>query len=259
MFEISWGELVVLTGVGLTLIGRKDLPSAARMAGTQVGRLVGLLQGARARADRFAAHNELKQLQNELRSGLRELDAVKSELVVSMSGRGLMGRGLGATVSSVNKLRATATTSSMPTSLPPSIPSAMASSTAIAPGQMSQIEAAERSHARQQQQQQPSVFPPEQRRMSLPPRQTSIAAVAEDEWERQGISFRSRAEQGAGMPANYDVSTSGSALLANAIKESLIFDQYERVVQEQEDALQSKMDRIIQEKIMTKKEETKQT
>ena len=95
--------------------------------------------------------------------------------------------------------------------------------------------------------------------MSLPPRQTSIAAVAEDEWERQGISFRSRAEQGAGMPANYDVSTSGSALLANAIKESLIFDQYERVVQEQEDALQSKMDRIIQEKIMTKKEETKQT
>jgi hypothetical protein len=63
--------------------------------------------------------------------------------------------------------------------------------------------------------------------------------VAEDEWEKQGIGFVSRAEQrgsetGAGL--------SGAKLLSNLIQQSLIFDQHDRVVQEQQEALQSKFD-----------------
>ena len=73
MFDVSWGETFVLIGISFAAVGRKDLPKASKFLGTQVGRIVGLLQGARARADRFAQTNELHALQNELRSGLREL------------------------------------------------------------------------------------------------------------------------------------------------------------------------------------------
>ena len=74
----------MLSGIGLVLIGRKDLPVAAHALGRQVGRIVGLLQGARIRADRFATDHQLKQLQNEFKSGLRELDAVKAEMASAM-------------------------------------------------------------------------------------------------------------------------------------------------------------------------------
>ena len=46
MFHLSRGELAVATGLGLFLIGRRDLPKAAHVVGTQVGRVVGFLQGA---------------------------------------------------------------------------------------------------------------------------------------------------------------------------------------------------------------------
>eukprot|EP00536_Pseudo-nitzschia_multiseries_P005858 jgi/Psemu1/191709/e_gw1.118.116.1 len=87
MFDVSWGEIAVLGAVGIAVTGKRDLPTACRFVGHQLGRVVGLLQGARARADRFAHHNELRALQNELRSGLRELDHVKTELAVAASSR----------------------------------------------------------------------------------------------------------------------------------------------------------------------------
>ena len=87
MFDISWGETVVIIGISVAAIGRKDLPKASKFLGNKVGKVVGLLQGARARADLFAQSNELNALQNELRSGLRELDTVKGELAVAEIGR----------------------------------------------------------------------------------------------------------------------------------------------------------------------------
>lgn len=219
MIDISWGEIAVVFGVGMFFIGKKDLPNAARVVGTQIGRVVGLLQGARARADRFAAQNELKQLQNELRSGLRELDAVKSELAVSMSGQGLVGRGLGAMVPAVNKSTAvstTATAASTVSMMRPSIPTSASAPSASAP-------------------------------FLLRPQSQTIGAVAEEEWEKQGIAFRSRAESGSGLK-NMDTSTSGSVLLSNLIQQSLIFDQYDRAVREQDEALRSKIDQVVQKR-----------
>lgn len=240
MFEVSWGELVVVVGLGVALIGRKDLPNAARVAGTQVGRVVGFLQGARARADRFAAQNELRQLQNELRSGLRELDAVKSELAVSISGRGMVGRGLGAIVPGVNKNDGSGTPPALGES---STASAGVGTTATltpkeTPGFVGKDNTGFHEVGRAHRAGEPSST-------VLPPVSQTIAAVAEEEWEKQGIAFRSRAEQGVGI-SNFDQSTSTSVLLSNLMKETLIHDQYDRVVQEQDDALQSKVANIKQ-------------
>jgi sec-independent protein translocase protein TatB len=223
MFEVSWGEIALVLGVGVAIVGPKDLPKAARFAGTQLGRVVGLLQGARARADRFAAQNELRQLQNELRAGLRELDAVKSELAVSLSpGRGLVGRGLGSMVAGANKNN---TVQSPPSPSIVSASSPLVSSTRPSP--LTSIEELTTDHSE----------------LPLAPEAQTIAAVAEEEWEKQGIAFKSRAERGAGLE-QYDPSTSGSAILANLLTQSLVFDQYDRAVREEDRALQRKMESL---------------
>jgi hypothetical protein len=91
----------------------------------------------------------------------------------------------------------------------------------------------------------------------LAPERQTIAAVVEEEWATQGISFRSRAEQGSGLrDGAVQQSTSGSAVLANLLQQTLIFDQYDRVVQEQDNILQSKMD-SIQEKVQETKSKNK--
>ena len=242
MFEVSWGELAVVTGLGLFLIGRQDLPRAAHMLGLQVGRAVGLLQGARARADRFTANNELRQLQNELRSGLRELDAVKSELAVSMSTRGMMGRELGATVPSANRQNmqppATALSSSPVTSM--NRPSSGLSVTATQTGMGPLSRTTEPPSPIQSTNDSQETAPAEKQHYK-----TMIAAVAEEEWRKQGTHFSSRAEQGSGIMGG-DVEKTGSAMLAGLLRQNLVFDQYDRVVQEQDDALQSKVSSIIQ-------------
>jgi Sec-independent protein translocase protein TatA len=273
MIEVSWSEMFVVSALGLAMIGRKDLPQAARTAGQSLGRIVGLLQGARARADKFTAHNELKQLQNELRSGLRELDAVKSELAVSMSSRGMVGRNLGSMVPSANKndknnnaagvgtpqstprlLGAAATTSEASTRLS----GATTSSTAYGSDSNSNSTAAALRSAMSAGSKTDTAAPISDGGIAderyLAPEKQSIAAVAEEEWATQGISFRSRAEQGSGLrDGAIQQSTSGSAVLANLLQKTLIFDQYDRVVQEQDNILQSKID-SIQEKV----QETKQ-
>jgi len=52
---------------------------------------------------------------------------------------------------------------------------------------------------------------------------------------------------------NVDVEKSGSAMLAFLLKESLIFSQYDRVVQEQERAVQSRI-QSIEEKVQRQRE-----
>ncbi|OEU20181.1 hypothetical protein FRACYDRAFT_153929, partial [Fragilariopsis cylindrus CCMP1102] len=104
MFDnVSWGEIVIVGSIGIAITGKRDIPKVCHFVGSQLGRVVGLLQGARVRADQFTQHNELKSLQNELRSGLRELDQVKTELAIAASSSGMVGRSLGQTTMSANK------------------------------------------------------------------------------------------------------------------------------------------------------------
>jgi Sec-independent protein translocase protein TatA len=277
MIEVSWTEMLVVSGLGLAMIGRRDLPSAARTAGQSLGRIVGLLQGARARADKFTAHNELTQLQNELRSGLRELDAVKSELAVSMSSRGMVGRNLGSMVPSANRenntnknaagigfpnstprLQIAATTATVTTSEASTrFLGATTSSTSDGIDSNSTAAPALRTAMNKGSKSTMDTITASTNERYLAPEQQTIAAVVEEEWATQGISFRSRAEQGSGLrDGAVQQSTSGSAVLANLLQQTLIFDQYDRVVQEQDNILQSKMD-SIQEKVQETKSKNK--
>ena len=285
MIDVSWTETVVLFGVGVFLIGRKDLPKASHAVGRQVGRVVGVLQGARARADRFTADNELKALQNELRSGLRELDNVRGEFAVAASGSGLMGRGLGTMVPGANRIAASASSSrkkpividgqsssahneSSAISFPivdappsttqtmppenfgtPTTPSFLSGEAYLAAAQRVGESMAESG---------PVVSNP----LGLAPRSQSVAAVAEEEWSKQGIGFVSRAEKGTGvwerMRDNEAVEAGvtgscgqgsiskpgGAALLADLIQQSLIHDQYDRTLQEQDEALNRRAEKI---------------
>lgn len=225
--SVSWGEIFVLTGATVLLVGKKDLPVACNFLGTQIGRAVGLLQGARIRADRFAQHHELKALQNELRSGLRELDAVKSEMVLATSN--VAGRSLGSTVQSANR-------KIPPKFVPPTSEQSNHKNILQNEGPIIRSKTEPNSY---QMNYASSVMDHSQYdkdATSLPlrklaPRSHSVRAVAEEEWERRGIGFKSRAEQGG---------NNGSSLLSSIIQHSLIHDQYDRAVQEEKVNLNKK-------------------
>ena len=299
MFDISWGEIAVLGAVGVAVTGKRDLPNACRFVGHQLGRVVGLLQGARARADRFTHHNELKALQNELRSGLRELDQVKTELAVAASSRGVMGKSLGAMTPSANRIKpdlantnytkrnpssAWKTRQTPPASLqnqpaltasPPSFPTSeqrlSSGNSSLRSGTASATDASlslsdfdfqiedtpsQNDVPQQQQHQIPprSVHEPE-----LSPVVQSERAVMEEEWTKQGIGFKAQAEMGSWNysegSSNFDdesivdtTRATGSELLEHLERQCLIFDQYDRVVGEQEKEMEERVERIQNER-----------
>jgi Sec-independent protein translocase protein TatA len=257
MFNVSWGELAVLAGISVAVIGRRDLPKVAFMVGTQVGRVVGLLQGARARADRFAAQSELKQLQNELRSGLRELDAVKSELAVSMSPSAMIGRTLGPMTSNVDNNISRASTMQQQQQQTPTLGMSNPTNNSImASGMGSANNATAPSPLLAESS---NIVPSSPNFMSQSNIHQSSLAVAEQVWDNQGIGFSSAAERGVGLSssnAGYNRDQAGSVILSKLLQESLIFDQYDRIVAEQNATLQSKVT-TIQEKYEASKMEIK--
>jgi len=89
MLDISFGQFVVVSTVALMCIGRKDLPKAARMAGQGVGNSVSFLRFVRKSADKLTAEIEagegatakdIKSLKDEVMSGMREFESVRSDL-----------------------------------------------------------------------------------------------------------------------------------------------------------------------------------
>jgi Sec-independent protein translocase protein TatA len=285
MFDMSWGELFVIGAVGVTFIGRKDLPKVAEKAGKHVGKFVGLLIGARQRMDKFAANNELQKLQSELRSGLRELDAVKSELAIASSTGGLVGRALGSSLGSHGaaqrfsqhqpqfgatpaSLGSPAGAGALPNAAASSASANMMTPPSVYPSTSAAPVATANININKHSQQQSLLLS----KPSLAPREHSVAAIAEEEWVKQGIGFKSRAEMGTfgswkssaassghGNNANVGGATQnnvgGASILNDLISESLIYDQYDRVLQEQSDALQSKA-RKVQADRQLQKEET---
>ena len=299
MFDISWGELLLLGTVGVAITGKRDMPKVCRLVGNQVGRVVGLLQGARLRADKFTQHNELRSLQNELRSGLRELDQVKMELAVAASSHGIMGRALGPTTSSANNnsnsnnnnnniYRANKNTAG---TFPPSMLSSSAvqqrpnvASTAadrattndgggtgmdafdfhVVSSSSSSSDTTKDAHGGgpQHQQHQQDVDRTTMK-IGIAPEIQTERAVMEEEWDKQGIGFKSRAEQGRwnttsttaaattaiGRETSSSSSSSvpdttratGSELLEHLERQVLIFDQYDRVVDQQEQEVQQRI------------------
>lgn len=243
MFDISWGETFVLFAIGAAAIGKKDLPRAAGFLGDRVGRVVGFLQGARARADQFAQNNELHALQNELRSGMRELNTVKGELVLAASSQGMIGRSLGRNRNPVKPL----IPKQGPTVTTPGLDAQKSQHVGIL--RSSVPTGLEYMNAAKEMCDNSETIAPSQ--LKLSPKSQTTAAVAEEEWQKLGMGFKSLAEHGTGQYSSMGSSQAygsmhiggGSALLSDLIQQNLIHDQYERTVMEQDQLIQSKIDK----------------
>ena len=307
----NWFELVCLGGVGLIIAGKRDVPHAAYWMGTQVGRFVGLLQGARARVDQYTeTQNELRNLQHELRMGLRELNAVKTELTTTLIPnrhrtssssstmmeigggiRGGIGGGVGTagrrgvvgppttaptTPTTLSTLDAIKASGIAPPPQPPP-PSSLSSSSLLSSTphhRSSEITTttttttptttAVMTNSHSTTAVSSSSSSPSSSSSSSPhsidflasPSHT-LGAVAEEEWARQGMDFKSRAELGYGLqpqrkqqgqqqqqPPLYDHDMTGSVLLSQLLQQSLVFDQYDRVTYEQDEIMRSKIQSI---------------
>ena len=246
MFDISGGEFLVLSCVGIAFIGRNDLPRASRALGDRIGRIVGLLQGARIRGEQYAAKSQNKELQSglrELRAGLRELDAVKAELAIAASTN---VRGFSMTASP-SPVRSTviegSNTNRMQHDKNVNLNVSVGCTDTVKPI----VSGADYLRAAA------STGTVDDQSISvhhkLAPRSQSVAAIAEEEWVKQGIGFKSRAEQvswGSDSP-----NVGGSALLSEVISESLIHDQYDRVTREKDEMLRSKISDLASRKQVT--------
>jgi sec-independent protein translocase protein TatB len=90
MFDMSWGEVMVIGAVALIVIGPKDLPRALRTVGNMVGkirRLAGEFQGQFNEAMREAELEDVKrQIQgvndsvSSLNTGFNPIQTIRDEL-----------------------------------------------------------------------------------------------------------------------------------------------------------------------------------
>ena len=81
MFDIGWGELVLIGIVALIAIGPKELPTVLRIAGQWMGkvkRMANEFQGQFQEALREAEVADLKKQADELTSSLTERHQIRS-------------------------------------------------------------------------------------------------------------------------------------------------------------------------------------
>jgi len=234
MFDISFGETCVLVGFAITIIGSKDLPPTSRFIGIQIGRVVGFLQGARTRADKFAADNALKSLQNELRSGLRELDAIKREMSIATSSKCFIEKDLGKfNQGFYSENHSRSVFNNIDNSVKPITSNFLSIRKESLSPEIIEEKIKKTTNIM-------TVYNLDKKNKDKiwnnahAPLKQTIAAVAEEEWERQGIGFLSKAELGAGtrtkdhkILSDTFVKKGGSSLLKDVIQHNLIFDQYD--------------------------------
>lgn len=80
LFGVGYTEIVIIVGGGLYLIGSKDLPHFARLAGRATGRAVSYVSALRNRAFSFAEETELNKLHDEIQASMQQLNALRSEM-----------------------------------------------------------------------------------------------------------------------------------------------------------------------------------
>lgn len=68
MFDIGWSELLVVLVVALVVVGPKDLPRLARMAGQWMARARAMADQFRKSFDEMARQAELEELRNEIQA-----------------------------------------------------------------------------------------------------------------------------------------------------------------------------------------------
>lgn len=80
MLGLSYGELFFLIGATAVLIGPKDLPKIARMAGRFSGRAIGYVQMTRGHLDSVMQQSQANQVHKELQDAIAQLEAIRYEV-----------------------------------------------------------------------------------------------------------------------------------------------------------------------------------
>lgn len=80
MLGLSYGELFLIIGATAAVIGPKDLPRIARVAGRLAGRSIGYVQMARGQFDNVMQQSQAKQVHKELQDALAQMDAIRHEM-----------------------------------------------------------------------------------------------------------------------------------------------------------------------------------
>ncbi|GJV89496.1 ribonuclease H-like domain-containing protein [Tanacetum coccineum] len=78
--SLSYGELFLIIGATAALIGPKDLPRIARVAGRLAGRSIGYVQMARGQFDNVMQQSQAKQVHKELQDTIAQLEAIRHEI-----------------------------------------------------------------------------------------------------------------------------------------------------------------------------------
>ncbi|BDA48266.1 probable Sec-independent protein translocase protein TatB at N-terminal half [Coccomyxa sp. Obi] len=79
-FGFSYGEVIVTVAVLAVVIGPKELPIIARVAGRMTGQAAAFLSRSRSQWQKFAEENEIAQLHKEMQESLGQLRAIQNEL-----------------------------------------------------------------------------------------------------------------------------------------------------------------------------------
>lgn len=93
MFDISWGELLLVLVVALVVVGPKDLPKLMRKAGQWAGRARAMADQFRKSFDEMARQAELDELRAEVEKLKMErpLSELEAEANALMKGPDLGG------------------------------------------------------------------------------------------------------------------------------------------------------------------------
>lgn len=75
MFDVSFGELLIIATVALVVIGPEKLPKVARTLGLLVGRMQRYVSGIRTDIARELQLQELQKMQEEVRQGAAAVES----------------------------------------------------------------------------------------------------------------------------------------------------------------------------------------
>lgn len=80
MLGLSYGEVFLILGATIAVIGPKDVPRVARAAGRLAGRAVGYVQSARGQMEHILHQSQANQVHKELQDTMAQLEAIRHEI-----------------------------------------------------------------------------------------------------------------------------------------------------------------------------------
>eukprot|EP00252_Welwitschia_mirabilis_P006715 TRINITY_DN1760_c0_g1_i1.p1 TRINITY_DN1760_c0_g1~~TRINITY_DN1760_c0_g1_i1.p1 ORF type:complete len:253 (-),score=77.83 TRINITY_DN1760_c0_g1_i1:482-1240(-) len=80
MLGLTYGEVFLIIGATIAVVGPKDVPKIARAVGRLAGRAVGYVQSARGQMQDIMQKTQAKAVHKELQEALGQLEAIRHEI-----------------------------------------------------------------------------------------------------------------------------------------------------------------------------------